>query len=547
MNLEGFTPYKKEDAEKYNRLRWWAGLTFGDILDKAAAVYPDKEALVDDRHRLTYAQVSDKTDRLALSLMDLGIQPLDRVLLQLPNWHEFIVAYFALQKIGAIPVILIARYRQYEINHLAQLSGAIAWIVAERFHKKNFLSVIEDVLKENPRMKHTVLCRGGSQAQYLNLEALIAGADLNEKTHLRLAQCRPDPMRVAHMGPTGGTTGLPKIAPRTHNDFLCKVEYSARATELSHETICLIAAPAAHDLPFANGICATIFAFGKLVMMNRTDAQSLCKMIEKERVNTVVWVPTLTTRLINDKCLDDYDLSCLKKIHTGGGVSTPDLIHATVGKLGCSYMSGYGGTEGMQTLTRTECDLDRVCRTVGKPTCPYDTYKVIDELGNDLPPYSQGELVVKGPSVFTGYYNMPEENANVFTADGFFRTGDLAMIDDSGYITLTGRLKDIIKQGGESINAPVIEKLIYAHPDVDMVAVIGMPDPDLGEKICAFIQPKPGADLTFEIIIAHLKARKASVLQLPERIEFVENMPLTHTGKLNKRALREDIVMKLEK
>jgi non-ribosomal peptide synthetase component E (peptide arylation enzyme) len=237
----------------------------------------------------------------------------------------------------------------------------------------------------------------------------------------------------------------------------------------------------------------------------------------------------------------------LKKIHTAGGVSTPDLIHATVGKLGCTYMSGYGGTEGMQTLTRTECDLDRVCRTVGKPTCPYDTYKVIDELGNDLPPYSQGELVVKGPSVFTGYYNMPEENTKVFTADGFFRTGDLAMIDDSGYITLTGRLKDIIKRGGESINAPEIEKLINSHPDVDMVAVVGMPDPDMGEKVCAYIQPKPGADLTFDQIIGYLKDKKASVLQLPERIEFVDNMPLTHTGKLNKRALKEDIVMKLKK
>jgi non-ribosomal peptide synthetase component E (peptide arylation enzyme) len=183
---------------------------------------------------------------------------------------------------------------------------------------------------------------------------------------------------------------------------------------------------------------------------------------------------------------------------------------------------------------------------VGRPTCPYDTYKVIDKDGNELPPDTQGELVVKGPGVFTGYYNNPEENKEAFTRDGFFRTGDTAKIDGKGYITLTGRIKEMINRGGESISATEIERLITRHPDVAAVAVIPMSDPLMGERVCAYIQPKTGAQLTFDEIISFLKGQKASVLQLPERVEFIDAIPYTGAQKMDKRSLREDIEKKLQ-
>ncbi len=183
--------------------------------------------------------------------------------------------------------------------------------------------------------------------------------------------------------------------------------------------------------------------------------------------------------------------------------------------------------------------------TVGRPTCPYDSYKVTDWRGKELLPNTCGELVIKGPGVFTGYYKNPGENENVFLPDGFFRTGDLAMIDEKGYITLCGRLKEMINRGGESISAPEIEKLISSHPGVALVAVVPMPDPEMGERACAYIQPMPGVELDFNAVIAFLKDNKASVLQFPERIEFTDAIPLTQTGKLNKKVLIEDIRYKI--
>jgi 2,3-dihydroxybenzoate-AMP ligase/mycobactin salicyl-AMP ligase len=214
-------------------------------------------------------------------------------------------------------------------------------------------------------------------------------------------------------------------------------------------------------------------------------------------------------------------------------------------KLNVKFYNGYGSTEGTTTITRTTDSLETICSCVGRPTCPFDTYKLIDFNGKDVPPGGQGELVLKGPGVFTGYYNNPEENAEAFTEDGFFRTGDMARIDESGRITLTGRIKDMINRGGESISAASIEGLIAAHSGVKTVAVIAMPDPLMGERVCAYIQPNAGVQLSFEEIISFLKEKKASVLQFPERIEFIQDMPLTAAEKIDKKVLRSDIQKKL--
>ena len=544
--LEGFTPYKAEDAESYKRLGCWAGLTFGDILDRAADSYPDREAFVDSESRLTYAQARDRANRLGISLMNRGIKPTDRVLVQLPNWNEFVYTYFALQKIGAVTVLVIDRYRQYEINHLFQLTGATSWILPEKYGKTDYLPIVGDVLKESPQVKNVILVRGWDHEAYFSLEKLLGDAELTDENLARLAQRRPDPMQVAHMGPTGGTTGLPKIVPRTHNDLLCGSEYAARAWEMDAQDTCLLAGPIGHDLTFTKGLLGSMLTYGKTVFLDSTDHGTICRTIEKERVTALVWVPTLAKRLVGFEGLGNYDLSSLKKMHCGGGASLPDLIKDVREKLGCSYFNAYGATEGQTTITRSGDDLETLCKTVGMPTCPHDIYKVVDRDGKELPPNTPGELLIKGPGVFTGYYKNPRENEEVFDKDGFFRTGDMAKIDEKGYVTLTGRIKEMINRGGESISAVEIEHLIITHPDVVAVGVIGVPDPEMGERVCAYIQPESGAKLSFEEIISFLRGKGASVVQLPERMEFVDSLPLTEAKKLvDKKALREDIKKKI--
>lgn len=544
--LEGFVPYKNEDAERYEKFRWWPGLTFGDLLDKAAAIYPDKEAFVDGQSRLTYAQARDKTNRLAVGLIDLGIQPQDRVLVQVPNWNEFLFAYFAVQKIGAVAVLLIDRYRQYEIGYLVQLTGATSWIVAEKYRKTDYLPIVEDVMKERPQLKNVILARSKGHGRLLSMENLMDKVKLDRADLAKLSERRPDPNQVAHMGPTGGTTGLPKVVPRTHNSLVCGVEYASRSWEMDIHDTTLLAGPIGHDLTFTKGLCGSLFTLGKALFLDSMEMPDICQTIQQEKVTAIVWVPTLAKRLLDFEERRDYDLSSLKRMHCGGGASLPDVIKGVREKLKCAFFNGYGGTEGQTTIPRSGDSLESLINTVGKPTCPYDTYKVVAPDGKELPPNQPGELMIKGPGVFTGYYRAPEENAKVFDKQGFFGTGDLAKIDEKGYVTLTGRIKEMINRGGESISATEIEKLIIGHPDVALVAVIPMPDPVMGERVCAYIQPKAGAKLSFEKIIAHLKEKKASVIQLPERIEFVEMMPVTKAEKIDKKALREDIDKKLE-
>jgi non-ribosomal peptide synthetase component E (peptide arylation enzyme) len=545
--LAGTPSYREGDAEEYMRKRWWSGLAFGDLLDRAADIHPHREAFVDRWNRLTYSQARDQADRLAIGLLDLGVKPLDRVLIQLPNWVEFASAYFACQKIGAVTVMLVDRYRQHEIQRLADIAGATAWIVPLRYGKTDFVPIVDETRQRCPQIAHVITVRGEvDRPGFSSLERLIAGSEPSRRNLARVAARRPDPGQVAHMGPTGGTTGEPKIVPLTHNSLGCNVEYCSKMWGQHCEDVNLIVGSIGHHLPLSKGFLGSVTTMGTLVMLDSTEARIVCEVIEREGVTAVIWVPTLAQRLLQFEDLDRFNLKSLRKMHCAGGAAHPDLVREVSNRLGVRFHNGYGGTEGMTTITCAEDDVEIASSTVGRPTCPRDVYKVVGPDGNTLQANVAGELLVKGPSMFTGYFRNPEENAKVFDQEGFFRTGDVATIDERGYVSLAGRLKEMINRGGESISATVIERLITQHPDVAVCAVIPMPDPFMGERVCAYVEPTPGATLTFEMIIAFLKAEKASVQELPERIEFVEAMPFTNVHKLDKQALREDIRRKLE-
>jgi 2,3-dihydroxybenzoate-AMP ligase/mycobactin salicyl-AMP ligase len=547
MSPTGFPRHRELEAERYSKFRWWLGLTMSDLLDKAADLYPKKEALIDDRVRLTYAQLRESVDRLAVGLIRLGLEKEDTVLLQLPNWSEFVISYFALQKIGCIPVLLISGYRQLEVGHLGRLTEAKAWIVPDLYRKIDYLSFMGEVKKENPQLRYILSARAQSQNENFttSLEGLME-RELTQEDRDQLIARRPDPNDIAHILPSGGTTGLPKGIPRTHNDYICNAEYVARIGEMTSRDVWLVVVPVGHNLALLVGITGCYFMAGKLVLLDSTRPEDICHTIQEEKVTFMPIVPSLLKRILDLEKLGDYRLDSLRKISAGGEASSPELVRKADERMGCTYINEFGMSEGLLCRTRLEDDIETICFTVGRPCCPYDQVKILGEKGKELSVNQDGELAAKGPGIFAGYLKNPEENRKSFTEDGFFRTGDLARIDESGNIRITGRIKDIIIRGGENISPAQVEDLLLSCPGVADAAVIGVPDKELGEKVCAYIRPAAGARLDPEGIKAFMLDKGASKLLVPEWFEFVDALPMTQAAKHDKKALREDMSQKMK-
>jgi non-ribosomal peptide synthetase component E (peptide arylation enzyme) len=251
------------------------------------------------------------------------------------------------------------------------------------------------------------------------------------------------------------------------------------------------------------------------------------------------------SRIASFENLGNYDLSSLQKVYVGAANSPPELVQNVEDRIGCRYINAFGMVEGPCSQTRPEDSFELRCQTIGRRVCPYDEFRTLDPVGGATPPGVEGELAAKGPGIFTGYYMNPQANQDAFTRDGYFRTGDLAIIDKDGNVRITGRIKDIIIRGGENIAARDVEDLISSHARVEYVAVVGMPDPDLGEEVCAYIKPVQGDSITYEDVILHLEKLGASKIHCPKRIEFVEEIPLTAAGKADKKVLRKDIQKKM--
>jgi len=551
--LEGTNPFPKEFVNLYYEKRWWLGIPLGEMLDRSCDLYPNKEALVAEGVRLTYRQLKEWTDRAAIAFVELGIKTLDRVLLQIPNWAEFVYAYYGLHKIGAIPVMCIPRFSQREMEHFCEITEAKAWIVPLQFEKIDYIPMIESIRSHQSLLKHILIIdtTERSKEQWprgtLSFSDLLKKVDLSRYPRDYLQSFRPDPDEICHLMPTGGTTGLPKLVPRTHNDWLCNIEYRAKAWQRSPHDITLIATPITHNMAIEVSMNPSFLTGGKVVMIPSTRPREILEAIEKEKVTTTILAVAQVQQIVDFPELDQYNVSSLQVIATGGSYMPPEVIRKVYNKLKCKFYNVYGSSEGPCTQTRYDDPEEVILHTVGWPVCPYDEFKLIDSDGNELPREKEGEMVARGPCIFRGYYKSEAENRETFTSDGFYRTGDIAKFDDEGRLIITGRKKDIIIRGGENISAKEVEELISGHPKVVQAAAVAMPDPILGERVCAFIKPRENENVTLEEIILYLKGKKTSVLYLPERIELIEEMPLTNVGKVDKKRLREEIREKLRK
>ncbi len=547
MVFEGFTPYEPEVAALYNKRRWWLGMTLGDMFDKACDLYPSREALVGEGKRYTYAELRTLVDKLAYRFLEEGFQSGDRVLLQLPNLPEFVISYFALQKAGLVMVLLTVNHSAKEVIHLANLTQPRGWVLPDRYRKTNYDPLIQQVKKENQALKTTLIVGQDIPEGCVSLHDFMETAADASDIRTALERARPDPEDVCQILPSGGTTGLPKGAVRTHNDYICNIEYKSRAWDLNVTDTCLVATTVGHNLALLVTVTAAVFHGVKMVMLDSTYPADFCQLVQEEKITCTGLVPTLISRIVNFEDLKDYDLSSLIKIYVGAANSPPELVRATEEKIGARYTNAFGMVEGPCSQTRPEHPTDIKCQTIGFPVCPYDDFRTLDQDGNPTSPGIEGELAAKGPGIFTGYLKNPQANQESFTPDGYFRTGDLAVIDERGIVRITGRIKDIIIRGGENIAARDVEDLISSHPKVEYVAAVGMPDPDLGEQVCAYIKPVEGASISDEDILEYMKEMEASKILYPGRIEFVDEIPLTAAGKADKKVLKKDIEEKVKK
>ena len=541
MAYEGFVPYERSAAARYEKRRWWLGMTLGDVFDKSCDLYPSKLAVVGEDKRYTYQELRELVDRAAYGLLRHGFKAGDTLLLQLPNRPEFVISYFAMQKIGVVMVLLTVNHSIREIVHLANLTQPKGWILPGRYRSADFSSLAQKVQAQSRFPEKLFFLGDDLPGPGFRFNDLLTQTGERDEIKRSLGASRPDPREVCQILPSGGTTGLPKAAPRTHNDYLCNIEYTSKAWDLNVTDTCLVATTVGHNLALLVTVTASVFHGATMVLLDSTRPGDFCRVVQEEKVTCTGLVPTLMSRYVNYENLDRYEMSSLRKIYVGAANSPPELVRQVEEKIGARYINAFGMVEGPLAQSRPQDPFKIRCNTIGRPCCPYDEIVTLDGEGNRNPPGREGELVARGPGIFTGYLKNPQANMEAFTQDGYFRTGDLAVIDDKGVIRITGRIKDIIIRGGENIAASDVENLISSHPRVEYVAVVGMPDPDLGEQVCAYIKPVGGARLSQEDVIGHMQKMGAAKAHCPARIEFVEQIPLTAAGKADKNALREDI------
>ncbi|MFD7548724.1 (2,3-dihydroxybenzoyl)adenylate synthase [Streptomyces sp. NPDC059816] len=525
----GLTPWPEELAARYTAAGHWDGRTLGALLREWSTRYADRTAITAGTTRLTYRQLDRRANRMAAGLAELGIRPGDRVLVQLPNNAAFPVLLFALLRLGAVPALTLPAHRSTEIGQLARLSGAVAYVIADEHGGFDYRQLAADIQAQAPALRY-VLVDGEPGPFHALAEVDAAPRELPE----------PDPTDLALLLVSGGTTGVPKLIPRTHNDYGYNARASAEACELDADTVYLACLPIAHNFPLAcPGMLGTLAVGGRVVLAPSPDPGDAFPLIASERVTHTALVPPLIPLWIDAAEWDPADLSSLRVLQAGGSKLSADLARSVPDALGCAVQQVFGMAEGLLNYTRSADTPDLVARSQGRPLSEDDELRIVDPTGRPVAPGEVGELLVRGPYTLRGYYRAPEVNATAFTHDGYYASGDLVRQLPSGHLIVEGRVKDTIDRNGESVSAEEVEGQVAAHPEVRRCAAVGLPDPSGGgERICAVIVPAGPRAPTVQTLRAFLMERGLAAYKLPDRVDVVTDLPLTAIGKIDKRALR---------
>ncbi|WP_405604758.1 (2,3-dihydroxybenzoyl)adenylate synthase [Streptomyces sp. NBC_01410] len=521
-------------AARYRAAGYWQGETFGQMLRARAVQYPDRVAVVDPAgagRRWTYAELDRRADRLAAGLRDSGIGRGDRVVVQLPNVAEFFEVVFALFRIGALPVFALPAHREVEIGYFCSFSEAVAYVIADHHEGFDYRGLAAKVKEQAPTLRHVFVVGEPGEHTALSAVPREPAGPLNLDG--------PEASDLAFLQLSGGSTGVPKLIPRTHDDYLYSLRGSNEICAVDEDSVYLVVLPAAHNFPLSSpGSLGTLCAGGRVVLCPGPAPETAFPLIEREGVTITGLVPPLALVWTEAARSTPHDLSSLDVLLVGGAKLSEAAARRVRPALDCTLQQVFGMAEGLVNYTRLDDDEETILTTQGRPISPDDEIRIVDDEDQDVAPGEPGHLLTRGPYTIRGYWRAPEHNERSFTRDGFYRTGDIARATTSGHLVVEGRAKDQINRGGEKIAAEEVENVILGHPAVHDVSVVSVPDDYLGERTCAYVILREEAELRPAALRRFVRERGLAAYKVPDRVEFVEVFPHTGVGKVSKKDLR---------
>ena len=537
------------------------GLSVGGLLDLVHERRPDDEALVyaDRGLRYTYSEFREVVEGCARALMALGIEKGDHVAVWGQNVPEWVTLQFATGKVGAVLVTINPAYKSHELEYVLDQSDAAALFLTEGVRDADFLKILQEAIpelaraddgelsiEELPFLKNIVLM-GAEPPKDLPVmsfgEFLQKGEGVSEE-ELRERQASLDAGDVINMQYTSGTTGFPKGVQLTHANIVKNAFNIGECMKLGPEDRVCIPVPFFHCFGCVLGTLNTVTHEATMVPVESFDAEEVLKAVDRERCTALLGVPTMFIAELDHPDFEQYDTSSLRTGIMAGSPCPMEVMKKVVDVMGADEITiAYGQTESSPVITQTRTDdpLELRVSSVGRKLPDVEIRILSVETDDDCEPGEQGELLTRGYHVMRGYYKMDEKTREVIDDEGWLHTGDLAVMDEEGYVRITGRAKDMIIRGGENVYPREIEEFLYTHPEISDVQIYGVPDEKYGEKVAAAVQLRQDSELTAEDVKTYCRENIAR-FKVPEYVDFVEEYPMTASGKIQKYKLREAAV-----
>lgn len=541
--------YSSQDIEYFYTTGQWTHDTLFDLIEAQATLLPDKVFLTDNVKALTFGSLRDEVLSLALGLRRLGLGVGDRVSVQIPNWVEFAVIAAALSRLGAILVPIMPIYRREEVGYILKNAGVKFAFTSENFKSFEYLKMYEGLRSELVDLQGIVTVRGSS----------ARGSDFT-RSYDSVVESGSSPDRLTEIGPgvtpddhfvivySSGTTSRPKGCLHTFNTMACGARLLSKGFGYSSDDVQFGPSPVTHTTGLVTSIILPLINGAASHLMESWEPKGGLEQIAKFKCTVAVTAATFLYMLLDVFDLETDDASSMRLWVAAGSPIPSALLKRAKSLLPeLTVLSLYGRTENITTTMCTVEDEEERSLTSDGKALPFQSVKIVGDDGVELPRGQEGDISYKGAMHMLEYINNPTETAALFTADGHSRSGDLGYMDEDGYVRVTGRLKDIVIRGGLNISVRQVEDLLVAHPGVKEVAVVGMPDERLGERICCYVVPQPGyGPIDLESVKSYLTSQGLAIQKMPERLEIIEHMPMTATGKIQKHLLRADIASKVD-